>query len=354
MENKINIKKELTIIYHYPCYDGSLAAINTYLYYNHFSGDKYKISLMPLKNTYACFSKIKTKPDKIILVDLGLKDEDISFLTNKSNDQISIVIFDHHISSYETYIKEYKSKIENRKHLKIFYDEKNIKSACGLTFEYYKNKALNKKGIDKKRVEAIFNDNVKEINSYIEDADTGKNKMKNIDQFRSALAKQFAPLNKTADFSYNRKEKMAKFLEITPSYLIKIGEKYLKDFKKKAKNVLLKNYIYIVELKGGLKFLCCITEEKYVRGLACPFLAKISKKRGFLPIASFVYSYENNLYKFSMRNSENDAYDLSEIAKKYGGGGHKNAAAFVMDYDGIDNLILGTINIRNDIRNMQI
>ena len=354
MESKINAPKKLTIIYHYPCYDGSLGAINTYLYYNNFPKDTYQITLMPLRNIYPCFSKINTKPNKIIVIDLGLKDDDISFLTDKSNDQISIVIFDHHESWNEKYIKEYKPKIENRKHLKIFYDEKNTKSACGLSFDYYKNKALNKKGVDIKKVEEFFNDNVKEINLYVEDSDTGKNTIKNIEQFKCALSKQISPLNKMTDFSYKTKERMTKFLEITPSYLVKIGERYLKDFKKKAKNILLKNYIYIVELKGGLKFLCCITEEKYVRNIACPFLAKISKKRGFLPVASFVYSFENNLYKFSMRTSENDAYDVSEIAKSYGGGGHKNAAAFVMDYDGIDNLILGKINITNDIYNMTL
>ena len=41
--------------------------------------------------------------------------------------------------------------------------------------------------------------------------------------------------------------------------------------------------------------------------------------------------------------------DLSKIASIYGGGGHKGAAAFTLDYDGIDNLILGTINIFKDI-----
>ena len=49
-----------------------------------------------------------------------------------------------------------------------------------------------------------------------------------------------------------------------------------------------------------------------------------------------------------MRSSD-DTCDVSKIAGIYGGGGHKGAAAFTMDYDGIDNLILGTININYDI-----
>ena len=109
-----------------------------------------------------------------------------------------------------------------------------------------------------------------------------------------------------------------------------------------------KNYIYIVELKGGYRFLMCITEEKYVRNYACPLLGKISKKKGFLPIGAFVYGYVNNLYKFSMWSSD-DTCDVSKIANIYGGGGHKKAAAFTMDYDGIDNLIVKTIDIKTDI-----
>ena len=97
----------------------------------------------------------------------------------------------------------------------------------------------------------------------------------------------------------------------------------------------------------------CITEEKYVRNFACPFLGKISKKKGFLPIGAFVYLYSKNQYKFSMRAGD-DSVDISKIAAAYGGGGHKGAAAFVMDYDGINNLIVKTINIKKDIQNMSL
>ena len=97
----------------------------------------------------------------------------------------------------------------------------------------------------------------------------------------------------------------------------------------------------------------CITEKKYVRNYACPLLAKISKKRGYLPVGAFVYSYVKGLYKFSMRSGD-DTIDVSKIASVYGGGGHKGAAAFIMDYDGIDNLILGTINVYKEIDKMHI
>lgn len=346
MESKINSTKELCIIYHFPCYDGAYGAINTYLYYKNFPKDTYNITFMPLRNIFPIFSAVKKKYDKIISLDLVIKDDDIKFLTDEKNDDISIIIFDHHISWLEKYNKEYKSKIMNRKKLKLFYNYENIKSACGLSFEFFKNKALKKKDVDQNKVEKIFSDHLKVINDYVEDSDTGRFKIKNIHEFKSALAKNYSL--QFTDFSVKYFQKIKNFLEINPSYLTKIGEKILKKTKSQAKNILKQNYIYIVELKGGNKFLMCITEKRYVRNYACPLLGKISKKKGYLPIGAFVYSYVNGLYKFSMRSSD-DTCDVSKIASIYGGGGHKGAAAFTMDYDGINNLILGTININSDI-----
>ena len=155
------------------------------------------------------------------------------------------------------------------------------------------------------------------------------------------------------DFTENPYQKINNFRHINLSNLIKEGEKSLKDIKKKTKKILNKNWIYIVELKGGYKFLMCITEEKYVRNYACPLLAKISKKKGYLPVGAFVFSYTDTLYKFSMRTYD-DLYDVSKLAQIYEGGGHKAAAAFEMDYDGIDSLIVDTIDVYKDIKTTPI
>ena len=351
MESKIKDKKELCIVYHFPCYDGVYGAINTYLYYKYFTDDKYNITFKPLRNIYPIFSVVDKKYDKIISLDLAPKDEDINFLKDNNNNNISIILFDHHFSWYDKYIKIFKPIIDNRKKSKILYDEKNIKSACGLSFDYFKQKALSKKNIDMKKIDEIYNEKYKLLNNYIEDSDTGNFKIKDIQEFKSALAQNYS-LQYT-NLAYQTIKRIYMFKDINSSYLVKIGEKCLKKIKKQAKNILKENYIYIVELKGGYKFLMCITEKKYVRNFACPLLAKISKKRGYLPVGAFVYSYTKELYKFSMRSGD-DTIDVSKIASIYGGGGHKGAAAFTMDYDGIDNLILGTINVYKDIDKIYI
>jgi len=351
MESNILEKKKICIIYHYPCYDGLYGAINTYLYYKNFTNNKYDITFLPLRNIYPIYSKLTQKFDKIISLDLGMKENDIDFLTDKDNSDISVTIFDHHESWYDQYKKEYEPILLKKDKFHIIFDEKNLKSACGLSFEYYKNKALKKENVDIKKVEEIFSLDLKKINDYVEDSDTGKFSLKFIHEFKSGLSEEY-PIKYT-NLSINTDKTLNKYLNMNVSFMIKVGDKYLKKTKKKCKNILLKNWIYIVELKGGYKFLMCISEEKYVRNFACPFLGKISKKKGFLPIGAFVYLYSKNQYKFSMRAGD-DSVDISKIAAAYGGGGHKGAAAFVMDYDGINNLIVKTINIKKDIQNMSL
>ena len=351
MESNIIEKKNVCIIYHYPCYDGLYGAINTYLYYKNFTNNKYNITFLPLRNIFPIYSKLNRKFDKIISLDLGMKENDIDFLTDKNNSDISVTIFDHHKSWYDQYKKEYEPLLLKRKKFHIIFDENNLKSACGLSFNYYKNKALKKENVDIKKVEEIFNSELKNINDYVEDADTGVFSLKFIHEFKSGLSEEY-PLKYT-DLSINQDKTINKYLDINVSFMIKVGDRYLKKIKKKCKNILLNNWIYIVELKGGYKFLMCITKEKYVRNYACPFLGRISKKKGFLPIGAFVYLYSKNLYKFSMRAGD-DSIDISKIAAEYGGGGHKGAAAFVMDYDGIDNLIVKTINIKKEIQSMPL
>ena len=173
-------------------------------------------------------------------MDLALRDEDISFLTNKENDTTSIILFDHHFSWYEKYIKDYKPKISDRKKFKIFFDEKNTKSACGLSFDYYKSKCKTTKCFDEKEIERVFNENLKSINDYIEDSDIGRFQIKGIHEFKSALSKDYS-LHFT-DFSFNYKNRIKKFIKINPSHMVQYGKQILIDLLKQTKEILKENW----------------------------------------------------------------------------------------------------------------
>ena len=343
-----NLIKELLIIYHYPCYDGALGAINTYIYYKNFSSSKYNITLLPLKNVEFKFINLNNTYNKIIIIDLDLKDEDIKFLIDTKNDDISIILFDHHESWIDRYNNNYKEKIKNRKKTKIFFDQQNNKSGCGLTFNYYKNKALNKQNKDINKINEIFSDNLYQLNLYIEDSDTGKNILNRTEEFKSGLCHELHPLNIISDFSTNHINKMNKFLGLDIKFTIRNGEKYLKKIKKNTKNEILHNKVYLFQFKEeNQKCLGLITQNQQLRNFTGPLLGKISKQLGFLPIGILVYHNLNNLYKVSFRVSENDSYDVTKIVLDYGGGGHQNAASFEMDFDNIKKLIVKEVDVSN-------
>ena len=350
MESNGILKKSLCIIYHSPCYDGTFGAINAYLYYKNFKNEKYNITFKPQKKNVPIFTFIDKKYNKIISIDLCLKDEDINFILDSNNMESSIIIFDHHFSWFEKYNAEFKIKLKDRKKLKIILDEKNIKSACGLSFDYYKNKSLSKKN-NCINAENIFNDKLKEINLMIEDADTGNYKLKFSEEFKAGLLQKY-PL-KTTDLTYKTYERIKNFTDITTSYLIGIGDKSLKKIKKQAINILKTNPIYIVELKNNNKFLMCISEDKYVRNFAGPILGKISHKKGFMPVGAFVFSISKGLYEFSMRTTD-ESCDVSKIANMYGGGGHKKAAAFNLESNNINKLIIQQLDILKDIESISL
>ncbi len=141
---------------------------------------------------------------------------------------------------------------------------------------------------------------------------------------------------------------MQKFIDLDFTFTVRSGENYLKKIKKKSKNDILNNKVYLFQLTNEKeKCLGLITKNQQLRNFICPYLGKISYKMGFLPFGICVYHFKNNIFKVSMRISENQIYDLSKIALFYGGGGHQNAASFEMDFDNIKKLIVKDVDVRN-------
>ncbi|MCL1913817.1 MAG: bifunctional oligoribonuclease/PAP phosphatase NrnA [Eubacteriaceae bacterium] len=61
-------------------------------------------------------------------------------------------------------------------------------------------------------------------------------------------------------------------------------------------------------------------------------------------ISAFIKQVSDNMYKISMR-SVVPGLDLSEFARKYGGGGHKQAAGFDMKTDNINDIVMDLIDM---------
>ncbi len=158
-------KKRIAIIYHYPCYDGGYSAMNAYLYYKFVFSVNNVIHFFP-SNSHNRLNEVNfEKYELIYILDKGLNEEDyfhiVEVLNNREN--IKIVLIDHHDSSIKVFeSQKEKLNFNNFPNFKIVFDHKNERSACGLTFEYFRNKALKK--FTQKQVDEIYTENYKLVN----------------------------------------------------------------------------------------------------------------------------------------------------------------------------------------------
>jgi len=146
------IKKQICIIYHYPCLDGAYSVLNSYSYYRNYKSS-HNLFFIPIKSTSSFTDEDITIEklmfyDKIIILDKGLISSDIDIIkkliVNKIsiNKKIKILIIDHHLTNLKLTMLNFEKEIESS-NVKIIYEAG--KSACGLSFKYYKDKLQNKK-----------------------------------------------------------------------------------------------------------------------------------------------------------------------------------------------------------------
>jgi oligoribonuclease NrnB/cAMP/cGMP phosphodiesterase (DHH superfamily) len=156
-----NNTAQVGIIYHYPCYDGAYSALNAFLYYKNFG--KLRVKFFP-SNSHNRISEVDCSIfNRVYILDKGLNEYDLEYIfqtLEKNKKTLKIILIDHHLSSIEFYEKNYKDKFSCLENIEIIFDSSNERSASGLTFEYFKNKALNQ-GISKEDVENVFSENYK-------------------------------------------------------------------------------------------------------------------------------------------------------------------------------------------------
>jgi len=193
--NKADKQKKIAIIYHYPCFDGSYSAVNAYIYYKHFSNKTNKVDFFPMTNSQRLEEifdiEFRDEYKKVYLFDKGFNQGDFQFLyevittkkQNSYNDDIScensdtnnynIIIVDHHISSIEVFYKEFFEKFNKTlgSSIAFVFDQKEKRSACGITYELFHLKALRKLKslLINKEAKELFNQKYELYRKYFSD-----------------------------------------------------------------------------------------------------------------------------------------------------------------------------------------
>jgi uncharacterized protein len=291
------------IIYHKQCLDGFSSLFVSYLAK---TIKKNTIIYPDVPSTTTTPPNITNK--NVLIMDVSYS---ISIFKNIVQSAKSVLFIDHHISNIEDIVDYIKTLNDPRK-VKIIYD----KSRCGatLTWKYF---------FPRKTIPLFL--------KYIEDNDTGTWKYDKTKPFIFSLESNYHMSPYLSNLS-----KWKKILsKLTVGKMIKEG--YV--MKKYHDNLVNKNAKkYSLELFPSKKiydrfgnFFIKVGQYKVAVfcGMGSPSVTSIGNKLLESVDCDFVMVWTLNIdrkeYVISMRSK---AVDISEIAKLFGGGGHKLAGAF--------------------------
>lgn len=270
--------KPISILYHSNCQDGFSAAWAAWKKY------KDTADYFPVEHQVP---PPELKDKVVYLLDFSYKAEVMKKIAKNNK---KLIIIDHHITA-EKEIKSLKSSlITNNLQLTTVLDMS--RSGSHLAWKYFHPK-----------------EPVPKIIKHVEDSDLW--------QFKKANTKEITMVLSMVPFTFKEWDKFAKKLET---------KKTLKQIIEKGKN--LRDYENAFVQRIASKASAVEFEGHKVSAVNSPIL--ISEIGGELvkrdPPFGIIWYQDNSKIKVSLRG--NGAIDLTKIAEKYGGGGHKNAAGF--------------------------
>lgn len=271
--------KNILVLYHDGCMDGTAGA---WAAYQKFGNSAEYIPCKDRINLPELFSKRDNLSDaEVYIIDFSFPKDVLLSLERQVK---KLVVLDHHISA--------KDNVESVKEHVFNVSE----SGAMIAWKYF------------------FTDkNIPKIIEYVSDSDTWQHRLPEWESIESYVY-SFGESLSFEDFS-NLKDKVEnKFDEC-----VCIGKEILR-----VRHISVDYYVNKAELIDfdGHK-VYAVNVQKEFRSEVGHKLAEKTNTFGM------VFYYENNKWKVSLRSVSD--FDVSKIAEKYGGGGHKNAAAFLLD-----------------------
>ena len=268
-----NFDKDIVIIYHASCVDGFVSA---YVAWKKF-GDN--ANYFPAKDRQIPPEGLDGK--EVYIIDYSYPLDVMLSLQERSK---NLVVIDHHVSSEEN-IKSLNNYVFDNDH-----------SGAYLASKYF-----------------FPNEEVSKLVSYVEDGDLYKFLLPNskiisryincVDQ----LFEEFVSLEK----ELNTVSGIEKIIDYG-NLLLKVHTDRVNYYAERAEKVMFEGYeIYISN-----------ASDKVASDLGHVLAEKTNS-------FSLIYYYSEGFWKCSLRSAGN--VDVSEIAKRYGGGGHHNASGFIVE-----------------------
>jgi uncharacterized protein len=292
------MQDEIICIYHGNCADGFTAAwvLNNYI-------QGYNIKFVPA--TYGT-----TPPDvtgkTVYILDFSYKRDVMKKIIEQA---YQVIILDHHKSAEA----DLKGLDEEYPNVELVFDME--RSGARITLDYFDNGTLEK----------LASSHMISLVNYVQDRDLWKFELPHTKEFTVAL---FSLSYEFINWDYAASH----ILE-----LIEEGKAILRKHDKDIQELTRAKNIQCVELFG---FVVPIINVPYMYGSdACNILAKNQ------PFAMYYYDQGNRRY-FGLRSAP-DGEDVSKIAEKFGGGGHKHAAGFSVELEDAPCFQMRKINIED-------
>ncbi|KAL9155464.1 hypothetical protein ABFS82_09G005100 [Erythranthe guttata] len=312
--------KKSAVLYHYPCPDGAFAALAAYLYLSQsptaplfFPNTVYS----PLRAEDLPFNEI----DTVYLLDFVGPPGFVQQLSPKVR---KVVVLDHH----KTALEMLGSGISTSGNVTKVIDME--RSGATIAFDYFKEKLSRGGTHSSKDVASSEYQRVRRIFEYIEDADLWRWRLPDSKAFSSGLK----DLNLEFDVTSNP-SLFQQLLSLDLESVISQGMSSLAHKQSIIDGVL--EHSYEIALGGGAFGHCLAVDADSVSELRSELghqLANKSMKTNSRGIGAIVYKVpelENDLMlKISLRSIKEE--DTTPISQKYGGGGHRCASSFLLNY----------------------
>jgi oligoribonuclease NrnB/cAMP/cGMP phosphodiesterase (DHH superfamily) len=280
-----------SIIYHNPCSDGIASAWVV----KHFIPTAELIPCLAGRSPQNDITHFQGK--KIIFVDLCPSKE---YLENLADIADHITILDHHITAYKS--------LENVSHPNVNYIFDNNQSGCMITWNYFSSEPI------------------PWFLAYIGDRDLWKWELTCSKEINTTLYDDehtnFKGLSKL--FDMNQNSSLTNFYNTDTYYSFVSRGKILYEIKDKQIKTCMKTAIHCNFDNYNIWL---FTSPPDILSEVGNSLMVKNMKNGSKPhfTVCWRYNVQTHEYYISMRSSSS-SIDISEICKKFGGGGHRNAA----------------------------
>ncbi len=296
--------KKAVVIYHDNCMDGfaSAWAFHTLKEKDYLDGVEY----IPASYNQHPPASMNFIDKDVFIVDFSYPREDILYINQSAN---KTTILDHHKTAQEA-LSNWDDKPAN---VEIVFDMS--RSGAGITWDYFSQELRNKE-IAAGNLMASKDANIRRpLINYVEDRDLWKFLLPNSKDINAVIAVTPKDFTSYSMLSVN--------FFANPEHIADIGQ-YLS----------IQHQQICEQIVRDARPITIFTSLGEHHGLACNCTGQFASEVGNLLSktgADFGASYffaKDGSVKWSLRSEGN--YDVSRIAKCFGGGGHKNAAGFTI------------------------